>query len=215
MEKTAFLAKNMFSGKTIYRSLFFFELKKSISFVKGNVLDIGSGTSPSYFKYLPKNISYKKTDYVSKDNSVDVLDFNQKFPFADDSFDTVFLFHNLYISKDPNFTMKEIYRVLKKGGCLLISSPFSTNEMPEPHDYVRFSKEGLDILLEKNSFRTEYFSRIGERFSNAFYSISPMLYFNLLKTFFGLIAIFLDKMIPKKLKQNYPFPIGYFYVTRK
>lgn len=215
MEKVLDFIACSIKGKSIYRILFQQTLKDNNTFIVGKVLDIGSGPKPSYVKYLPKNIEHTKTDYYShKDLSLS-LDFNKPFNFPDETFDTVFLFHNIYIARNADFTLKESVRVLKKGGCLFISSPFSANEMPEPHDFVRFSKEGLDRMFFENKLETLYFKRIGDRFALCAYALHPLLYFSILRTVFGGLALFLDFLTPKKLKKNYPFPIGYFYVTRK
>lgn len=207
--------KNNIKGKTIYRILFQQSLLDANFFINGTVLDIGSGGSPSYEKYLPSNIKYTKTDYTQKSGVDKVLDFNNKFDFPDASFDTVFLFHNLYISLNPEFTMSEIKRVLKDGGHLLVSNPFTANEMPEPHDYVRFSKEGLDKLIEKTGFKIVKFRRLGDRFSVCAYALHPLLLIWPIRLVVNTIALMLDFIIPNKLKTNYPFPLGYFYVTRK
>ncbi len=207
--------KNNIKGKTIYRILFQWSLLNANSFISGTVLDIGSGGNPSYEKYLPKNIKYTKTDYVQKDGVGKVLDFNKKFDFPDASFDTVFLFHNLYIAEDSEFTMSEVKRVLKNGGYLLISNPFTANEMPEPHDYIRFSKEGIDRMIEKTGFEIVEFKRLGDRFSVCAYALNPLLLIWPIRLVVNTLALMLDFIIPRKLKTNYPFPIGYFYVTRK
>ena len=207
--------KNTIRGKTIYRILFQWSLMDANFFINGKVLDIGSGGGPSYEKYLPKNIEYIKTDYTQKPGVDKVLDFNAKFDFPDATFDTVFLFHNLYIAENPDFTILEIKRVLKDGGYLLISNPFTANEMPEPHDYVRFSKEGLDRLIEKSGLKIVKFKRLGDRFTVSAYALSPLLLIWPIRLVVNTIALAFDFIIPNKLKTNYPFPLGYFYATRK
>lgn len=207
--------KETMSGKTLYRVIFQQAVYNSSRYIKGKVLDIGSGGNPSYKKYLPKDIDYIKTDFVQKDGVDQILDFNQKFPFEDASLDTIFLFHNLYIAEDPSHVLSEAKRVLREGGYLLISSPFGTNIMPEPHDYNRFTKEGLDNLVRKVGFKIEEFMALGDRFSviantlHAFFLIWPI------RIVFNFLAVFCDKLIPSGMKRNHPFPLGYFYVIRK
>lgn len=207
--------RETFKGRTIYRILFQREVSRNSQYIRGTVLDIGSGAHPSYLKYLPKGIDYKKTDYIKKDGVDQFLDFNQLFPFEDNSFDTVLLFHNLYIAKDPQMTMSEVRRVLKPGGFVLISSPFGMNIMAEPNDFMRFTKEGLDNLFNNSGMVIVYVNSIGDRFLliantlHAFFLIAPI------RIIFNSIALICDKLIPKGMKKNHPFPIGYFYVARK
>lgn len=213
--------KNLFSflrqtikGKTLYRILFQFRLLKHGKYIKGKVLDIGAGKAPSYIGFLPEDITYIKTDFGSDDKDV-FLDFNKVFPYENESFDTVFLFHNLYIAEDPGFVLKEVARVLKRDGHLLVSNPFAVNEMPEPHDYQRHTKEGIESLFEKQSFEIVLGERIGERFSVFAYSLHTLLLFWPIRLVVNTFALFFDMLIPKKIKTNYPLPIGYFYVGRK
>lgn len=215
MYKIIDFLSNTIKGKTLYRILFQQCVLQHQRYIMGRVLDIGAGSNPSYTDYFPDNIDYIKTDYIKKSNVEHVLDFNLKFSFDNDYFNSVLLFHNLYIAKDQSYTLSEIHRVLKKGGCLLISSPFAVNEMPEPHDYNRLTKEGLDSILLCNDFEILESKRIGERFTLFAYSIHPLLIIWPIRLIVNAFALLLDCFIPNKLRSNYPFPIGYFYVVRK
>jgi SAM-dependent methyltransferase len=54
------------------------------------------------------------------------MDFNQVFPFPDESFDLVSCSFAIYYAEDIPFTIHEMHRVLKPGGFL-----FTTGPMPE------------------------------------------------------------------------------------
>jgi SAM-dependent methyltransferase len=179
------------------------------------VLDIGAGGKPSYEKYLSKNIEYIKTDYVQKNGVDQVLDFNQPFPFADASIDTVFLFHNLYIAENPAQVLSEVYRVLKKGGHVLISNPFGVNVMAEPHDYGRLTKEGLEKVVHGALFDIVHMRQIGDRFSVISYALHAFFLIWPIRLVCNAIALLCDTLIPRGMKKNHPFPLGYFYVARK
>ena len=202
-------------GRTLYRILFQQEVFRSGTFIVGKVLDIGARGKPSYEKYLPKNIEYIKTDYVQKNGVDQVLDFNQLFPFADASIDTVFLFHNVYIAENPAHVLVEVHRVLKKGGHLLISNPFGVNVMAEPHDYGRFTKEGLEKIMRGANFDIVYGKQIGDRFSVIAYALHAFFLIWPIRLICNSIAFFCDTLIPRGMKKNHPFPLGYFYVARK
>ncbi len=202
-------------GRTLYRILFQQEVFRAQPYVVGRVLDIGAGGKPSYEKYLPKNIEYIKTDYVQKNGVDQVLDFNQSFPFADASIDTVFLFHNVYIAENPAHVLAQVHRVLKKGGHLLISNPFGVNVMAEPHDYGRFTKEGLEKIVHEAHFDIVHMRQIGDRFSVISYALHAFFLVWPIRLICNAIALLCDTLIPRGMKKNHPFPLGYFYVARK
>ncbi len=96
--------------------------------------------------------------------------------------------------------MREINRILKPGGKLFMTSPFIFNEAKEPADYWRFTSGGLEKLLKESGFKEFLIIPVGERFSAAVYLISPFLFFWPVKFVFYCLALFFDKLIPKKLK---------------
>jgi SAM-dependent methyltransferase len=206
--------QNVIRGKTIYRILFQKALYRNRKYISGRVLDLGAGINPSYYGYLDKEgREFIRTDY--KNGADAVVDFEEPFPFENGSFDTVCIFHALYIAHDPHAVLKECNRVLKENGIFVLSMPFVANEMPEPHDFHRYTLEGLDVLMSETGFKTVLKERIGERGTAAAYILSPLYLIWPIKLIAYGAALFIDWVLPKKLKSNYPFPIGYFYVARK
>ena len=214
LHKVTDFLRNTIAGKTVYRILFQWVLVHHHKYIQGKVLDIGAGLKPSYLPYLPKNIEYLQTNYQPGEG-VAVLDFNSPFPYSDNSINTVLLFHNLYIAKDPLFVVREAKRVLTQGGHVLIATPFVANEMPEPHDFGRWTKEGLDAIISSAGLSRVSVVRIGERFTAIAYILHPLLFIWPIRLIINTIAIALDACIPNKIRTNYPFPIGYFYVAAK
>lgn len=200
----------MFRRESIYRMLFNYKVRKRCAGLEGKVLDIGSGLVPSYYRLLPKQASYTRTDFRESEE-VKKLDFNQTFPFDDKLFDAILFFNALYIAEDPEKTLREIHRVLAPGGKLYLVTPFVANEMPEPHDYARFTAEGLEKLFQNSQFEVASKARFGERFSSAVYVLNPIFSFFPFNLFFYPLAILLDECIPRRVRQNHPLPLGYFY----
>lgn len=101
---------------------------------KEKILEVG--TYPSFFLATLKRCGYnvegldinperEKSFLKSENLMVRICDIEKdKFPFKNDSFDKIILsevFEHLYVN--PVFTMKEIKRVLKGGGTLILTTP--------------------------------------------------------------------------------------------
>jgi|TARA_B100001971_G_scaffold204623_1_gene221018 SAM-dependent methyltransferase len=67
-------------------------------------------------------------------------------PFRDDCFDTVVSFQVLEHVPEPAQMVQEIARVLKPGGCLILTAPHIWGIHEEPEDYFRFTGFGLSHL---------------------------------------------------------------------
>ncbi|MGH1398892.1 MAG: class I SAM-dependent methyltransferase [Alphaproteobacteria bacterium] len=66
----------------------------------------------------------------------------------DDSIDAAFVMEVLEHVKDPFAAMKELKRIVKPGGQLILSTPFIFPIHDAPHDYFRYTKFGLQHLLK-------------------------------------------------------------------
>lgn len=215
MDETNYFITEVFEGKTIGRILFHRKVRKYCSGIFGQVLDVASGGNPSYAKYLPKHTTVVRGDVIRTTDQREALDFNRPFPYGDEMFDAVLFFNALYIAEDPEKTLSEMRRVLKKGGRLFVASPFINNEMPEPHDYRRFTHEGLQNLFRNMGFRHVTIERYGERFTACVLLLHPVYVFNFVRLIVFSFALLFDSLIPKRVKENHPAPIGYFCVVEK
>lgn len=216
MNKVFDFIKQVFSGKTISRILFNWQVKNNCQNLRGTCVDLASGKNPSYQRYWKLNCDKLIRSEYSDDNRPNlVVDLNRKIPLADNYADNVFLFNALYILKKPEESLKEVHRILKSGGSLFLSSPFVANEMPEPYDYFRFTSQKLKEMLGEAGFSEIRIIPYGERFSATVYILHDFLFFNTVRFFAFSLALFLDKIMPRKMKNNHPFPIGYFVIAKK
>jgi len=77
----------------------------------------------------------------------------QVFPFENDSYDAVLCNQVLEHIFEPNIFLKEISRVLKKGGLLLLTVPFVWDEHEQPYDYARYTSFGISDILRRHDFK--------------------------------------------------------------
>ena len=68
-------------------------------------------------------------------------------PFKDNSVDVIINEAVLEHDKNPQALVKEMYRVLKPGGLIYITTVFVASFHSSPNDYYRWSKQGLRELL--------------------------------------------------------------------
>ncbi|MFA5736846.1 MAG: methyltransferase domain-containing protein [Candidatus Paceibacterota bacterium] len=116
------------------------------------ILDIGAGMGPyqkliNYDKYIPLDIENR-----SNDPNLIIGDLNKKIPLQNNYADGVICTEVLEHIKNPQNALNEIYRVLKKDGFLILTTPMTWPLHEEPHDYYRYTKYGLKYLLENAGF---------------------------------------------------------------
>ena len=121
----------------------------------GRLLDVGCGTKPYQVLFAAAD-DYVGLEYDSPENRVakraDYFYDGNAFPFEDASFDGVICNEVLEHVFNPDQFLREIFRVLKPSGDLLLSVPFVWDEHEQPWDYARYSSFGLKNLLERNGF---------------------------------------------------------------
>ena len=123
----------------------------------GRLLDFGCGAKP--YKSLFTNVTeYIGLDYASEGHShanehIDVYYDGITIPFAAEQFDAIFsseVFEHVFRLEA---IIPELNRVLKMGGKILLTCPFTWEEHEIPNDYARYTRFALQDLLEKNGFR--------------------------------------------------------------
>src|SRR3984893_9643048 len=114
---------------------------------RGRLLDMGCGYVPLYDIYrdlISENIciDWQNTPHVNPylDQMVDLTGV---LPFESGSFDTVLLTDVLEHIPEPLHLMREIARILRPGGKLILSVPFLYWLHEIPHDYYRYTEFAL------------------------------------------------------------------------
>lgn len=210
--ETLSYTRQIFSEKTIGRILFNRAVAAHASALSGKVLDLAGGGS--YEALLPKDIELVRTNLTAGEGT-EAVDFNKPLSFPDASFNHVLLFNALYIAEQPAALLREIRRVLVPSGTALIASPFLGGEMREPHDYARFTSEGLERLSREAGFSSFDIEPYGERWSAAANLLHPFFVLNSVRWAAYKLALALDMLVPRSVRETHPAPIGYFCILKK
>lgn len=104
-------------------------------------LDVGAGLRHTYYHNVINTEIYPSV-------STDVMCVGEDLPFADEQFDFVFCFATLEHTRRPWDVAREICRVLKPGGTVLIDYPFMQPVHGYPHHYFNATPEGNRSLFE-------------------------------------------------------------------
>ena len=110
----------------------------------GRTLDIGAQNGP-YARWFPNRVAID----IKPGTGVRVLMDAHSLALADASFDVVLCTEVLEHLREPQRAIDEMYRVLKPGGTLLLTTRFLFPIHDAPHDYYRFTKYGLQHLLRR------------------------------------------------------------------
>lgn len=111
----------------------------------GRVLIVGAGEE-DYSNSLPGASFLVSTDIEASYRGCDVLADAHKLPFGDNAFDCVIAIEVFEHLSSPDVAIREIHRVLKFGGHILITVPFLFRVHGDPFDFQRFTAEGLKQL---------------------------------------------------------------------
>ncbi len=136
----------------------------------GWMLDIGVGERPYAEVFAPHVDRYVGVEYPAACNNlvpgivdlitsehgfIDVWCDGHALPFETGSFDTLLSIEVLEHIPNPQRMLAEMQRVLKPGGRLLVTVPFTAPQHALPHDFYRYTPQGIRALLEQAGFRVD------------------------------------------------------------
>jgi SAM-dependent methyltransferase len=134
----------------------YFGIKKYASFLTGHIMDFGCGSKPyqSFFQYTKyTGVDFENPGHPHDNEQIDIFYDGKTIPLESDSIDSVLcseVFEHIFNLTD---ILKEVNRVMKKDGAILITCPFVWKEHEEPHDYARYTLFALEDILIKSGFK--------------------------------------------------------------
>lgn len=133
-------------------------------FAKGSLLDVGCGEKPFLYVFNGKIKDYYGIDMPSTlhlNEEIDVFSSADNLPFKRERFNTILTTSVLEHVKQPQKMFDEMHRVLKKGSCLILTTPCQYGLHEQPHDYFRYTKYSLRFMAEKSGFKIVYIKPVG------------------------------------------------------
>lgn len=126
---------------------------------KGLVLDIGCGAKPYASLFQEPYIGF---DLTTRHGSPDAVAAAEDLPVRSSSVATVLSTQQLEHVTEPRRVLREASRALRENGMLLLSTHGVWVHHPDPHDYWRWTEEGLVKLIEDEGFEVTRVRRQGE-----------------------------------------------------
>ena len=183
-----------------------------LSNINGNLLDVGCGDK-KWQKYSPSSCNYIALDYLPaasscpwRESHPDINADAMKLPIKTDTIDAVINIAVLEHVKSPPILIKELARVLKPGGFLLLLGPGDIcMSHGEPDNYFNITRYGYYMLLKENNmeiieeyFPIKSFMSIANLIymkivRNDFYNNHPLL--KILQLFIFILSIFISPFI--------------------
>lgn len=158
-------------------------IKKFAPQLNGVLLDFGCGSKP--YRSLLKVDNYVGLDIADNPGhshdgeDIDVFYDGKKIPFENNYFDSVFsseVFEHVFNLEE---VLKELNRVTKMDGKMLITCPFAIAEHENPIDFARYTSFGLTHLFKKYGFEVIELEKAGNSVEVVFQLWIMYVYLNL------------------------------------
>jgi SAM-dependent methyltransferase len=125
-------------------------------YASGTLVDIGCGEKP-YARMtqglVTKHVGVDHPDTEHARGNIDVFATAYETTLPDASADTVLCTVVLEHLERPQDAVREMYRILKPGGCVILSAPFFWHLHEEPRDFFRYTRCGLEYLFNDAAFQ--------------------------------------------------------------
>ena len=159
-----YLSKNLTFSQLKNRSF----LRKECRQLRGHIMDLGCGNGEYSFLMARIRTNHitaldssperrggiQKLIRENAHSNITVVDGDaHQLPWKANTFDAVFCNTVLEHVPHPEQVIKEIHRVLKKQGTVLLSIPFLQEIHADPYDFQRYTPHGMKIRLEEAGFQ--------------------------------------------------------------
>jgi SAM-dependent methyltransferase len=120
-----------------------------------HILDLGAGLVPYaavYGPYFDRRTTVDVPFSPHDQRHIDVFATADDLPFEDATFDCILCTEMLEHCPEPLAVLAEMHRVLKPGGAVFLTTPFSIGVHEAPYDFYRYTPFALRHLAEGSGF---------------------------------------------------------------
>lgn len=131
------------------------KLRTRLPDLSGRVVDLGCGVKPfekDILQYVDEYIGVDWGNTLHGIHADVIADLNRQLPIESDVADHVVSFEVMEHLAEPQIMLSEAFRILRRRGHLTLSVPFQWWVHEAPWDYYRYTRHGLEYLLQKVGF---------------------------------------------------------------
>lgn len=199
-------------------------VKKALKkYARSSLLDIGCGEKP--FKsvcevLVSKHIGLEHLESIHNKEEVNIFATAYNTGLTPNSFDTILCTSVLEHLEKPQDAILEMYRVLKKGGHVILTTNFLWHIHEKPRDFFRFTNYGLEYLFKRAGFdviEIKPFSGFIVTFAQELLYFLRSFRVGIFKLFIALFAFFVQLIaqILSFFDRSDRFTWGYIVIARK
>lgn len=167
-------------SRHLFTPLYYSQYKVTLNlihtYITGDLIDLGCGDMPFRQDISGQVTSYDGIDLHPRSAKVryvgDIMDMPM---ISDQQYDSAICLEVLEHLPSPEKALREINRILRPGGYLVISIPHISRLHDEPNDFFRFTKYGLEKMLIRNGFSLVAISKRGGLFSFLGHQLSTLV----------------------------------------
>lgn len=206
-------------SNTLWRELLYERLAEHS--LSGEVLDVGGARASGYHKRMGMTRARLMLANLSKEKEEDIAcDLENGIPAEDCIFDTVLCINVLEHIFNYAQLLREMHRVLRPQGTLILAVPFIIEYHPSPRDHWRYSGDTLLRIVGEAGFSDVQVETIGTGVFGALYQLGHgMLHFSALRIIAKRSAVLLDALVSRLRKRNVydaeHYPLGFVVTARR
>lgn len=190
---------------------------------RGALLDLGCGKVPLYAAYAPHVDEVTCVDWAPGEHIDLSCDLSQPLPFDDARFDTIVLSDVLEHMPEPELVWREMTRMLRPGGKVIMNVPFYYSVHAHPHDYYRYTCFALERFVKINGLGLVCLLPVGglleilaDLVAKALSKL-PLIGPPLARITQAAVAVFGRTPLGARVARvsSRHFPLGYFMIARR
>lgn len=131
------------------------------------LIDLGCGRRPYYDLYKPHfertiGIEHPDTDFPKE--NIDIFCTADAVPLENGIADVILCTEVLHDIAEPDTVLREINRLLKPGGILILTTPFLVPVVDGKIDHYRYTRNGLTYIIHKSGMKVRSVEPVSDIF---------------------------------------------------